>query len=378
MRSIVVFTSDENNGGIKQFAFQLLSACNSNGYEAVIMLPDLSSIRIPEECAKQVIRFRKSKEPFGLSDKIKVVAQMINSMEPDCVLFCDDAVFSVQVLRMLNKRIRCYVTIHDVNPHPDRFNLRRRIVYELNVFYRRIAFKRCYKVILLSQNSVFRFAKRYPTYSAKAMLLPLGAHPPKGANAQTPEEMYRCNMGKYILFFGRIERYKGVGELLDAYNMLLDEQKNELNLIIAGNGRLSDYERKKAENIPQVHIVNRYIDDGEMIWLFRNCKCVVVPYIEASQSGVIPMAYHFHKPVIANNIDGLREYVIDGETGLLVNSSKELAEAMMRICKAKDGDLEKFSINCARFEQHTFDWTSNIKRIIGENEINGEEEGKSK
>jgi glycosyltransferase involved in cell wall biosynthesis len=45
------------------------------------------------------------------------------------------------------------------------------------------------------------------------------------------------------------------------------------------------------------------------------CKVLVLPYIEASQSGLIPIAHAFGKPVVVNSVGGLPEQVIDGLNG---------------------------------------------------------------
>jgi len=60
---------------------------------------------------------------------------------------------------------------------------------------------------------------------------------------------------------------------------------------------------------------------------------VVLPYIEASQSGVIPVAYTFAKPVIATTVGGLPEMVDDGQTGYLVppRDERALANAVVRL-----------------------------------------------
>jgi glycosyltransferase involved in cell wall biosynthesis len=59
----------------------------------------------------------------------------------------------------------------------------------------------------------------------------------------------------------------------------------------------------------------------------------VLPYIEASQSGVIPMAYTYGKPVIATTVGGLPESVVDGCTGYLVppRDERALAEAILEL-----------------------------------------------
>jgi glycosyltransferase involved in cell wall biosynthesis len=48
----------------------------------------------------------------------------------------------------------------------------------------------------------------------------------------------------------------------------------------------------------------------------------VLPYKKASQSGIIPIAYNYNKLVVASNIDGLKEYVVDKKTGYLFDNNK--------------------------------------------------------
>ncbi|PYU09141.1 MAG: hypothetical protein DMG37_24220, partial [Acidobacteria bacterium] len=66
---------------------------------------------------------------------------------------------------------------------------------------------------------------------------------------------------------------------------------------------------------------------------FRRATVVVLPYIEASQSGVIPMAYSAGKPVVATTVGGLPEMVENGRTGYLVppGDSAQLAEGVTKL-----------------------------------------------
>lgn len=138
-----------------------------------------------------------------------------------------------------------------------------------------------------------------------------------------------------ILFFGRVEPYKGVEILLDAYARLADRvQTSDLplpRLVIAGAGKLTSGRATKLPETVTWH--NRQIADEEAARLFRACSVVVLPYVEASQSAIIGTAYFFGKPVIVTDTGALPEYVSDGVTGLVVESGNavKLANALAKL-----------------------------------------------
>ena len=106
----------------------------------------------------------------------------------------------------------------------------------------------------------------------------------------------------YILFFGRIEEYKGLAFLYDAFIKTPDLHEN-YSLVIAGKGDLP-FERKVDNN---VIIINRYIDDTEVGYLYRSARCVVYPYISATQSGVLSLAFYFKVPTLTSDVPFFRD-----------------------------------------------------------------------
>ena len=120
---------------------------------------------------------------------------------------------------------------------------------------------------------------------------------------------------KQILFFGRIEPYKGIGILLEAVRPLLDANP-EWSLHIAGGGDVMPYQEQLSH--PQIRLTNRFISDEEVAEFMEQASIVALPYLSASQSGVIPTAFAFGKPVVATQVGGIPDMVHDGETGLLI------------------------------------------------------------
>lgn len=134
-----------------------------------------------------------------------------------------------------------------------------------------------------------------------------------------------------LLFFGRISKYKGLEVILKAFP-IIKEQVPQAKLFIVGSGDLGAY-KAQLENLKDVIIINRWIKDEDVAIYFCQADLLVAPYTDASQSGVIPIAYAFKVPVITTRVGGLPEQVEDEETGLLVPSGDvvRLAEACVRL-----------------------------------------------
>jgi len=145
---------------------------------------------------------------------------------------------------------------------------------------------------------------------------------------ETPEEV-----GRTILFFGRIFVYKGLEYLIRA-EPLVSERFPDIKIVIAGKGEnFQKYHDMMGSRSSRFVIDNRHLPSDEAANLFRQCCLVVLPYIEGSQSAVIMDAYAFKKPVVVTSVGSLPEVVEDGKTGLVVpaRDSKALAEAIIRL-----------------------------------------------
>jgi glycosyltransferase involved in cell wall biosynthesis len=137
-----------------------------------------------------------------------------------------------------------------------------------------------------------------------------------------------------ILFFGRIWGYKGLDYLIRAEPRITSRIPSA-RIVIAGEGEDFSKYRSMMVNPDRFVVHNEFIPDSRIAELFGAASVVVLPYVEATQSGVIPLAYTFSRPVVATTVGSLPEMVDDGRTGLLVPPRNEeaLAEAVVRLLK---------------------------------------------
>ena len=80
-----------------------------------------------------------------------------------------------------------------------------------------------------------------------------------------------------------------------------------------------------------VTLVEKYIPNEEVARYFAASDLVVIPYVSATQSGIVQLAYGFGKPVVVSRVGGLPEVVEDGVTGYLVppRDSEAISNAVL-------------------------------------------------
>lgn len=163
--------------------------------------------------------------------------------------------------------------------------------------------------------------------------------------------------GNVILFFGFIREYKGLKYLLRSLPEVLS--KVEITLLVVGefwkdkNEYISLINRLGIEK--HVVFIDEYIPNEEVGKYFGIADLVVQPYVSATGSGVIQIAFGFNKPVVATKVGSLTEVIEDGKTGYLVppRTTHELAQAIINFfC---DDNRQVFCENIKK-EQYKFSW----------------------
>ncbi len=137
-----------------------------------------------------------------------------------------------------------------------------------------------------------------------------------------------------LLFFGRISYYKGIDTLLDAMGAVWDRCP-DATLTIAGDGALDDH---PALADPRVTVRAEHVPDSEVPGLIGESTCVVLPYRQASQSGVGSLVKPYGRPLVATSVGGLPELLSDG-SGLLVPPEDPAALATALVSVLTDREL---------------------------------------
>lgn len=208
------------------------------------------------------------------------------------------------ILYFLRKKM--VLTVHDPFPHT---GLDTKIVR----LRRKVAFRFVPRFIILNKAQREKFLAFYRLPSERVFDSRLSCYSflksvqPDGSSL--PNE-------KFILFSGKISRYKGVDYLLPAMRKV-HERFPDIRLIVAGGGKYH-FDISEYEKLPYVDIRNRFIPDEELVALIQNCLFMVCPYTDATQSGVVMSAFAFSTPVIATNVGGLPEMLGGGKFGMLI------------------------------------------------------------
>lgn len=169
-----------------------------------------------------------------------------------------------------------------------------------------------------------------------------------------------------LLFFGYVRGYKGLGVLLDAFALV--RKRLDATLLVVGEfyDKKEPYDEKiaKLDLGKNVRIVDKYVPNEDVEMYFKASDLVVLPYLSATQSGIVQTAYSFEKPVVVTAVGGLPDVVEDGKTGYVVepNDPVGLGDAILRFFDGKDGERMAGNIRAAA---DRFTW-KHCTRVLAE------------
>lgn len=289
------------------------------------------------------------------------VSRLIINSNPDLVIFKHWMPFFAPCYGFIAKRIRkkkikLLAVCHNIIPHekrPGDFMLSKYFLRKMDYF------------VLLS-DQVKRDLETIIKHSKNKVLpLPVFSIFGESVSKANAREKLKLNNGKIILFFGFIRDYKGLDTLIES--LAIVKKKMDVTLIVAGEF-YSD-EQKYISLIEKLNLQNSVILKKDFIptmdvkYYFSAADVVVLPYKNATQSGIVQVAVNFEKPVIATNVGGLSEVIDDGISGFIVEKENpdEFANAIIRFYD--ENRENEFSANMKNLKEK-YSWQNFAKGIF--------------
>jgi glycosyltransferase involved in cell wall biosynthesis len=127
----------------------------------------------------------------------------------------------------------------------------------------------------------------------------------------------------YFLFAGRLMKIKGVQTLIPVFR-----QYDKAALLVAGTGRYEAQLHRLAEGSSNIHFVGQ-LPYGQLRKLYQSAVALIVPSIAFEVAAlVIIESFREGTPVIARNLGGMREHVVETGGGIVYDTDAELIAAM--------------------------------------------------
>jgi glycosyltransferase involved in cell wall biosynthesis len=255
------------------------------------------------------------------------VVRRIRTFDPDVVHFQHGHLWFNGFLPHLRRHHPLVLTVHDPRHH-----LGDRVSQKTPQAVMDFGFRRADQLIVHAQplkQILVDACRIQPEIVHVVPMISLGA-------MSDPETTSSDDGRPTVLFFGRLWEYKGLEYLIRA-EPLITEKIPDATIVIAGEGEDFGRYRRLMTHPERFVVYNEYLPDERRSELFRQATLVVLPYVDASQSAVIPVAYSFMKPVVATTVGGLPEMVDHGRTGYLVppRDERALADAIVRLLRDK-------------------------------------------
>jgi len=283
------------------------------------------------------------------------IINKINAFNPDILHIQGEHPWFNLTLPFLRRRYPLVTTIHDVVLHIGDSRSRKipSFIHKLSIIYAN-------QIIVHGEKLKKDMMEKSNKSVSNVHVVPRGVNSiyRRFLKSKVKEEDH------LILFFGRIWEYKGLRYLIEA-EPLITEKVPTAKIVIAGKGEDFRKYQEMMVHKEKFIIYNQFIPKEMVSELFQRASIVVFPYIEASQSGVVPLAYAFKKPVVVTDVGSIPEVVDDGKTGYIVppKDPKKLAEAVIDLLEDKE-KRRKMGENGYKKTEEELSWDSIAVKTI--------------
>ena len=319
-------------GSGARYAFEMAHALSEHcGHETLLSLAEGAELMQDPSCrgavdlplhtyanAQEFIR-----RSLFIRSVLRPIFDRLRAAPPDVAIVTMMGYWDIFLIRHLHRMgVPVVVVVHDAEVHPgDRFYLVVRLQRHL--------MRQSEGVIALTDFVATQVKARLSLAGKVHTTIPHVAFAFADLDLPAPKPLETApGRPLRLLMAGRLKRYKGISLLADALKLL-----RGVPLVLRVVGASEDpSELATLAALPGVELDLGWKEDRELLSHIDWADACVLPYVEASQSGIAPMCFKRGRPVIATPVGGLPEQVRHGETGLLTEdvSAPALAASIRR------------------------------------------------
>ncbi|MHA1274697.1 MAG: glycosyltransferase [Promethearchaeota archaeon] len=282
----------------------------------------------------------------------KKLFKHISVKDPNFVIFINSSPFNWKVAKYIRKFTDSKIVQCLHEPFEDqkfRYGVKKLIKLMILDIIHTLEIKFSDIIVLHSNEALRRYKLKYEKYDKVIKVIPL----------LFIDKECKLNLDKkYITFVGRfsIDKYPELFFKLIEFS----KKKNKFYFQIITNEIPKKY-LHFVRNEKKINLkVSNLLRDEDISYAMKESKLIYCIKKRVSQSGIIPMAYMNSTPIIINDLPGLKEFVIENKTGIVVSRSPSVSEIYKRIENSLSY-IAKMNNKCRDFYLENFDSRNSLK-----------------
>lgn len=262
--------------------------------------------------------------------------------------------------------VRLVATVHSLEPKRPWKRESMGNAYNLTMWAEELCLEACDRIIAVSEEDKRDITECYGIGEGRISVIPNGIDIERYRRVENPAVLEKYGVRKpYVLFLGRLSRQKGVFDVVDASSKI---RKGVRVVIVTGRADDRGVEEELAravEGKENVLWVNRMLSVDEAVALYSSAEVFTAPSIYEPFGLINLEAMACGRPVVSTRVGGIKDVVVDGETGLLVppQNPEELAEALNRLLSDRVLAEEMGKMGRERVER-LFSWERVAERTL--------------
>lgn len=183
---------------------------------------------------------------------------------------------------------------------------------------------------------------------------------PNGLEIEPLKNLPKKNKNFTMIYLGRLKKTKNPEDAILTF-LEVKKQIQDAKLNIVGTGPLENYLRDKYSSVEGVNFYG-YVDELKKYELLKESHLLLIPSIREGWGQVVIQANAVGTIAVGYNVPGLRDSILDGKTGYLVNNVKEMIDKVIFLSKNID-IYEKMQYEALKWAKN-FSWEKTKQEFI--------------